>query len=345
MVSETDSMKGKRPWRGKVLALLLSLFAGLVVAEIAVRVLVGSPLSERLPIMEMQSNPHRGWQMVPGKDHYTYHHLVRVNEHGFRGPPIEPPREDRIRVLALGDSLVYGQGVGDGDTIPVYLEAALGESDPQARAWEVINSGHRAYDTRQELALIEELGEELQPDVVVVFWFWNDIFERDIEDTCRRLKEIEPVAFDTGNRVEGAAWWKWQGLQFLRRSALVMLLHDTAVEMGTDPLPGNLLPNALFRLDGYARRFEELAASMGFRLVFALIPDPNALLGPHPSCEVSAQVTEVLRTHGIEPVDLLPAVREVFERDRALPVIPFDGHYLPEANRAMGQRLAERLIE
>lgn len=335
----------KRTWRGKVVVLSLSLLVGLFVAELFVRFLVGTPLSERLPIMEMRSNPHRGWQMVPGMDHYTYHHLVTVNEHGFRGPEIEPKRDDVVRVLALGDSLLYGQGVGDDETIAVYLEAALRESDAQGRAWEVINTGHRAYDTRQELALLEELGGELRPDVVVVFWYWNDVLERNIEDTYRRLKEVEPVTFDTGDRVEGGSWWTWHARQLVRRSALVMLLHDLKVEAGIGPLPEGFVPNAMARLDGYVTRFQLLAAEKGFRLHFAIVPDPNVLLGDHIGGEVTATATAKLREKGVEPVEFLPAIRELYERDGELPVIPFDGHYLPPANRAMARMLVAPILE
>src|SRR5262245_26290034 len=71
--------------KARLLALALSLLAALLVAELTVRVLVGAPLRERLPVMRVRANPYRGWEMVPSEDHYTYEHLVHVNALGLRG--------------------------------------------------------------------------------------------------------------------------------------------------------------------------------------------------------------------------------------------------------------------
>ncbi len=72
----------RRAWRSKLLAATLALLACFVVGEVLVRVLAEAPLSERLPILEVRANAVRGWEMLPGQTHYTYHYPVTVNALG-----------------------------------------------------------------------------------------------------------------------------------------------------------------------------------------------------------------------------------------------------------------------
>ncbi|MEW6073851.1 MAG: SGNH/GDSL hydrolase family protein [Planctomycetota bacterium] len=333
-----------RSWRHRLLAVALSLLVALLAGEVLVRVLVGAPLPERLPLLMMRANRHRGWMMVPGRDHYTYQHRVHVNAHGLRGPEIGPKAPGTVRVLALGDSLVYGQGVADDATIPALLESTLVARDPQARRWEVINGGHRAYDTRQELGLVEELATELQPDIVLLFWFWNDVIERDIETTYERLSARGEVAFDTGDRLQGWSRVEWEAEQLLRRSAFLMFLYDARQRWEATPWPAEVFAGGIARLEGYLLRFAALGKCRGFRPVFVAIPEANLLIGADQSGPLTAEALALAARLGFPTLDLLPPMQELVERRGELPVLPFDGHYRPDANRAMAEAVAAFLL-
>jgi hypothetical protein len=323
--------------------LALSLLASLALAELWVRLLVGAPRAERLPLLRMRANPVRGWEMVPGELHYTYQHPVQVNSLGLRGKELGP-RQDELRVLALGDSLVYGQGVADQDTLPALLEEELRARDPSRRDWSVVNAGHRAYDTRQELALLEELGPRIDPDIVLLCWYWNDLKERNIELTYRNLKERGTLVFDTGNTLEGWERLRWQAKQLARRSALVMLAYDLANRSRVRPIDPLHVERGLARLDAYLERFAALGTGLGFRPVFVVIPDPNELRGAEEVRSISARAAALARGRGLATIELEAALQPLYDRSGELPVIPFDGHYLPEANRAMAERLCEHLL-
>lgn len=322
--------------------MLLSLAVSMALAEIAVRVCVGSPMAERLPILMMRANPHRGWEMVPGLEHYTYQHPVHVNALGLRGPEVTEKRPHELRVLVLGDSLVYGQGVGDDETLPVALEQALARRAPQ-RPWSAVNSGHRAYDTAQEVALLEELGPRIQPDAAVLCWFWNDLHERDIAQTFQRLEGKGDLAFDTGDRVEGLDRMRWYGWQLLRRSALFMWLHDVKAAL-VEPLEREYVENGLRRLGHHLDRFEAACAKQKCAPYFVVVPDSSSLRGPGEAQSISEAAAEVARAHGLPVIELLPALAPLYAQSGELPILPYDGHYVPEANRAMGDHLAERLL-
>src|SRR5207244_3077451 len=115
-----------------------------------------------------------------------------------------------------------------------HLERLLNASGPRLftrvpvrlRHVQVVNSGHRGYATHEELALLEELAPAIEPDVVVLCWYWNDVLETDIQEMYTWLLETGPVPFDTAHRLEGLhlAWWHVR--QLGRKSALVVYLND-----------------------------------------------------------------------------------------------------------------------
>ena len=328
--------------RRKLLALGLSGAFALLGAELVIRARSGVPLAERLPILRVQANALRGWEMVPGEDHHTYEHLVHVNSLGLRGPELAPKAPGERRVLVLGDSLTYGQGVADDQTLPRHLEEVLAELDDGVR-WTVVNGGLRAYDTEQELGLFEELGGRIEPDVVVLAWFWNDLRDQDRQATYRRLLASGPIAFDAGAPLEGRALFAWRAKQLLRRSALVMEAHDTWRAAVHRPPEHAATSQGLVRLRGSLRRFIELCALHGANGIFAVVPDAALIRGQHASAEVAAAAAELARSAGLPVVELLPALRELCAGLARPPLVPYDGHYLGSANRAMAQALARVL--
>jgi hypothetical protein len=253
----------------------------------------------------------------------------------LRGPEVGPKEPNELRVLALGDSLVYGQGVADDETLPAYLQAELAAAQPE-RPVTVINGGHRAYATHQELGLLRELGPELAPDVVVVFWYWNDILERDIERTFEHLSETGPAVFDVKGRMEGWTRRKWQLKQLVRRSALAMWAYDLLPQLladgEVDYQPGEL-DAAMARLAGYLDGFESVCRELSCELRFAIIPDPASLRAPHYSLKADARARELLEQRGIPLIDLRTPLAALAQETDGLPIIPFDWHYLPEGTR------------
>ena len=347
---DPSSSSPQRPgrWRRRFLALALGLGLPLLAGEFAARAILGVPLKERLPIVEVQANALRGWEMVPNQLHYTYLNPVKINALGLRGEELSPKKEGLRRVLALGDSLIYGQGVADDETVPAYLEDILNDSkggsgEQTPIAWDVVNAGHRAYDTGQELGLLKELGGAIEPDVVIVFWFWNDVHERDIAGTFERLSASGPIFFDTGNHLEGLDLWVWKGKELLRRSALLMTLWDLLNAKQTQPNDEAYIDSAFERLDNYLMNFQAQARTMGFSLWFAPIPDPGSLLGEHPSDAFLDRAMERAREQDLRVIDLRPGLEALAQGQGAAPVIPYDGHYLPAANAVIAAQVAEAL--
>jgi hypothetical protein len=105
---------------------------------------------------------------------------VRTNSLGLRGPEVAPRKPAGTRrVIVVGDSYVFGQGVDDDQTMPARLSRRLNDRGPGR--YEVVNLGVNSYSTDQELILLEELGPRLEPDIVVLFVCDND-FEANMQD-------------------------------------------------------------------------------------------------------------------------------------------------------------------
>jgi lysophospholipase L1-like esterase len=119
--------------------------------------------------VEMLSPNYSGWYGgVP----------VKINRLGFRDPREYDlaKKPNTFRILVLGDSVTFGHGSIYESTYPYLLEARLKQWRPEVD-WQVWNLGVPGYNTSQELAYLKEVAPAYQPDLVVVGFFFNDVFD------------------------------------------------------------------------------------------------------------------------------------------------------------------------
>ncbi len=118
--------------------------------------------------------PHRYLGYVP-----TPNYLRGANRHsslGFRGDEIGEKPPTGFRIVCIGGSTVYSDGVDDyRQSYPRLLELALNERGP---AVEVINAGVPGYGTLESLINFQSRILDLAPDVVVVYHGFNDVHPR-----------------------------------------------------------------------------------------------------------------------------------------------------------------------
>lgn len=97
----------------------------------------------------------RGWQVAPGREFAV---PAVINAQGLRDHPHTAP--PRPLVLAIGDSMTFGEGVPVERTFAALLERSTG-----AR---VVNAGVPGYGSPQMLARFKQVSTSLQPDLVLV---------------------------------------------------------------------------------------------------------------------------------------------------------------------------------
>ena len=119
-----------------------------------------------------------GWDKPPGAlgqvRRPEFEVTLSINSRGLRGPERDyaKPAGTR-RVLILGDSFAEGYYVEEPATARAVLEAILRD---RCGAYEVLNGGTIAYSTDQEYLFYLLEGERYQPDLVLLFFYYNDLF-------------------------------------------------------------------------------------------------------------------------------------------------------------------------
>jgi len=113
-------------------------------------------------------NPFLLYEMAPG-DRFEKDIHIAINSFGLRGPEWNPDKPAGVRrIMALGDSSVYGFGVEDDEVFTARMDQALGESV------QVINSAVPGYSTYQTINLLQIRSLSLQPDLLLVGCIWSD---------------------------------------------------------------------------------------------------------------------------------------------------------------------------
>ncbi|MDP2307185.1 MAG: SGNH/GDSL hydrolase family protein [Pseudomonadota bacterium] len=146
----------------------------LVVAEVLARgqpVPGGtSPLGEAVEgSVLLSGDPWLLWSLRPG-DHEEVGVPVHVNTIGMRDRDRGEKRGPRV--LAVGDSSVYGFGVRDDEVFTAVLERGAGGAGQGATEW--VNAAVPGYSTFQTLNLLDMRGLALAPDLLVVGNLWSD---------------------------------------------------------------------------------------------------------------------------------------------------------------------------
>jgi lysophospholipase L1-like esterase len=155
---------------GKLMLALASAAMILILLEVGLRVVAGSDSRWNLRLGD-----HKRPDAVAtfrNKENYTFPSGLKTNERGFLAPDgigTERP-EDRIRLLYLGDSVVFFPTTGN---FPSKVEEILEEK------WQVpvetVNTAVPGYASHNARALFEAEVSDFDADVLIVNLGWNDL--------------------------------------------------------------------------------------------------------------------------------------------------------------------------
>lgn len=160
---------------------LIALVVSLGVCESVLRMLgrfqaPSYPPTCARPDLYQQFDPH-GYRLWPSHTStylYPKHHPRRLtlvsNRHGFRSSREFDEPDTRLRIVVLGDSFVFGEGVEESERFPNVLETLQ-------PTWRVDSLGMTGYGPDLMLRALEEVGLGLSP-AVVVWAMYTDDFRR-----------------------------------------------------------------------------------------------------------------------------------------------------------------------
>lgn len=242
-----------------------------------------------------------------------------------------------FRILGLGDSYLWGQGVKREDICLSKLEGLLENAVPGKRI-ETINAGLSALNTTAELALLRGAGLAYDPDLVIVHFVLNDV-ELDV---FRPGKKIE-FYVDYTNIYNSTDWlssvsylWSW-GRQRIVNSARSRRYVDECIAGFTEDSPGwkasrEALSGIKAECDG-----------RGVQLLVVVFPFFYELDGVYPFQPIHEAIVRYCREHGIRVLDLRSAYSSYHGPE--LWVHPSDQHPNEIAHDVAAQAIAKFLRE
>lgn len=161
----------------KILAVLITIIIFFVFGEILTRIYLHyntvydiEMTRYGLYVKQDSDNPNIAFEHKPGSSMELMDVMVDINSDGLRDKEYPFQRDNKYRIIFLGDSLTLGWGVKEEDTFEYILEENLNSRYPT----EIINFGTGNYNTVQEVNLFIEKGIKYKPDKVVLFYFIND---------------------------------------------------------------------------------------------------------------------------------------------------------------------------
>lgn len=108
------------------------------------------------------------------------------NPLGYRGAAVAIPKPaDTYRIAVLGDSTVFGLGVGAADSFPAQLQQQLAR-DYGLEHVEVVNAGVPGYNSWHSTVNLALRVLELEPDLIMIIHTISEIGVRELSPECYR---------------------------------------------------------------------------------------------------------------------------------------------------------------
>ena len=101
--------------------------------------------------------------------------ICRTNSLGLRGGEVASKDDGRARLMTLGDSSIFGFGVEDDGIFSALAAAEL--STRWGRTVDTVVGATPGHSSGQSLTVLQSLGAQLEPDVVVIGNMWSDLYQ------------------------------------------------------------------------------------------------------------------------------------------------------------------------
>jgi len=296
------------------------------------------------PIVEPSAR--RIYTYRPNQQAFTVDHPFVTNSLGFREQEeVTVPKGDEFRILALGDSVTVGIGVPAEDTYVAQLRKLL---QPAAKPIRTINAGVAGYSVWQEVDLLEETRHAVQPDLVTLAFYWNDVYPKPAHVTPLPVEQ-------SGDRQD--AWLKYA--RILKRSRVLSFLRERWNSLLNTWYPsadwahreliynGSVTPYVDRAYRDIEQSIRELADLQrdGFMAVILIVPMPMQVQQPSPPpTQMQQRIEAMARRAGVRTLDLLEPLRKASAEKSDL-YIPWDyEHFTARGHRVVAQALREYLV-
>ncbi|MFH2001266.1 MAG: SGNH/GDSL hydrolase family protein [Planctomycetota bacterium] len=349
------ALKKKPPLLFKLLAVLISLIGTLIVAEAVFRVagVKGLYLTHRIDtVIPREGGP---FERVPNgfipfatiqsrydtdpRDYFDKGGILdhHFNSIGWRDEEHEQVKTPGVyRILALGDSYTFGQGVRLEQICIKQITRRLANDLP-GQGFEGINAGLSAYNTGNERKLLAEKGVLYGPDLVIVNFVPNDL-EEDVFHTGPKVvfyTEYTNTYMTPDALCSYSYLWSWMRQQYLRSvrgGAYIQQCLGCFQENSAKWLLCKQSLEGIFRL----------CKKNNILCLVAIWPFYIDLDGDYLFQPIHDLVSELCKVEGIHVIDL----REIYKEFNGpeLWVHPMDQHPNEMAHKMAADAIADYLL-
>jgi hypothetical protein len=266
-----------------------------------------------------------------------------TNSAGFRGPEFtegKPPRT--VRLVFMGDSFTFGEGVHFEDTFPEATARLLQkEFADRSIGFESRNFGVGGYNIGQSLSVLKNLAVASSPDVVVLAYVLNDAepmllgFDPVRMRPVRRQRTSKIAEGVSDDLPPDSAFYRlrivqlaWRTRKVLERSRQTEAFYRALYEPGAEGWR-----NARRALHEMAKVCE----AEKIPLVVMIFPILHELDDGHPFLDLYAEVAASAEASGARVLDLFPGFRG--RSARSLWVHPTDQHPNERAHGIAAEQL------
>jgi lysophospholipase L1-like esterase len=369
----SDRSITRRRWLRDSVIVTATTAALLILLELALRAFWPQHLRAEIftPGRFAESDAKLGLRYVPGArgqfTHPEYRVEYAINADGFRDATEHPAEKapGSTRVLVLGDSFTFGQGVNYEDSWPRIVERQLREAGRDDIG--IVKAGFQGADTRSELILAKAVLDRYRPDVVVVAFLVNDLYTNTLDAVQR---EGHPA---TGGHDRAARDWEevkrkvfirnpqtadWQLLALARRMAITSATAYTRLYLAAEDRGGLFVnpppPFIRGQLRTTAVLFDELAAlcrSRGIPLIVFSLPQQFQVLyytsaASRRDVDLSyydVHFAQQAERRGYVWVPTLDVFAADYQKGEPL-FHRLDGHFTPSGNRVAARGFIQRVV-
>ena len=210
-------------------------------------------------LYRVHPDPRVGYVLRADAELTIHDGLIRSDDLGLRVRPDGPAPADALRIAVLGDSVAFGFGLDDDETLAHRLEHELSDArGPGARPLAARTVAIPGWNHRNAVQFLRDHFEQLRPDLVVYVPVANDLFDTDgVYETGHRRWAPDPAAGDPWLRVYQGGTWRFA-------KKLLGDLSNEAIDearrrSGAPALVADLSPESSSRYDDDAQSIVGLA--------------------------------------------------------------------------------------
>lgn len=334
--------KSRRPRiRFWLIYLLTTFFFGFLALEVAVRLL---KIARPLPGFVNVADPYLPFKPKPlstGSSRTTeFECEYKHNSFGFRDVEHSLKKPEGVfRILALGDSMTYGEAVSFQDSYLYRLEEMLNSREGTHPRVEIIKAGISRYFPEAERLLLEHYGINFSPDLITVAFSPNDIEDTRLGLDAVKVSKSGHLVSRGSDKMAGVLSSLYAHSHVFR---IVLTKYKAFRESRRPQIPwdeiyesNGFYETAWQKVESEYQKMVAIADSVNAHISFIHIPQqgPWDEKRSYPAARLSKWSSE----HGAEFIDILPAMKEA-SRTKNL-YYEKDGHC-----RAAGYEVVARVL-